>query len=250
MIKFVIATRNPVIDSARFMISRVAERRVYPHVVIPNNRVGLGEVYNSVMKEATSPESILYPDDVYVFMHDDVYIKEANLREVLLEATAHFPVVGLAGTSRLPIKSTTMWHHSPEKYWSGSVTHPMFGTYHGDDIYPDRVYFEGVQQLYVNSYGPTPQQCVVVDGLFIAVKPFRLLQEGVTFDPQFNFHYYDLDFCLSAHKAGLRIGTWPINVIHQSPGLWNPGKGFFSDRDKFTKKWGPKGEVYTCSTNQ
>ena len=38
------------------------------------------------------------------------------------------------------------------------------------------------------------------------------------FDERFPFHFYDLDFCRSARANGLRLGTWPITLTHQSGG--------------------------------
>jgi hypothetical protein len=40
----------------------------------------------------------------------------------------------------------------------------------------------------------------------------------VCFDPRFKFHFYDLDFCRSCEQAGLRMGTWPIALMHGSAG--------------------------------
>lgn len=66
----------------------------------------------------------------------------------------------------------------------------------------------------------------------------RLQTQGVRFDPQFDFHLYDLDFCRSAQAAGLSLGTWPLAMTHASG-----GGGYFSpdwqrDADAYLKKWG------------
>jgi len=58
----------------------------------------------------------------------------------------------------------------------------------------------------------------------------------VLFDPRFDFHFYDMDFCRTARKAGLRLGTWPICLTHQS------GGNFASDAWKekcrlYREKW-------------
>jgi GT2 family glycosyltransferase len=52
----------------------------------------------------------------------------------------------------------------------------------------------------------------------MAAKASTLLDAGVRFDPQFAFHFYDMDFCRSAVQAGLRLGTWPNAVTHASGG--------------------------------
>lgn len=38
------------------------------------------------------------------------------------------------------------------------------------------------------------------------------------FDERFMFDFYDLDFCRSVERAGLRMGTWPIAITHTSVG--------------------------------
>jgi GT2 family glycosyltransferase len=70
----------------------------------------------------------------------------------------------------------------------------------------------------VSYYGPTPAACVLLDGLFLGVNVKRLRQAGVTFDARVRFHCYDLDFCRSAGKAGLKVGTWPLALTHASVG--------------------------------
>jgi GT2 family glycosyltransferase len=59
---------------------------------------------------------------------------------------------------------------------------------------------------------------VLLDGLMLAARKRTLLDKGVLFDRRLAFHYYDLDFCRSATRAGLRLGTWPISVTHRSVG--------------------------------
>jgi GT2 family glycosyltransferase len=45
-----------------------------------------------------------------------------------------------------------------------------------------------------------------------------LLSRGLWFDERFDFHFYDLDFCREAERLGVRVGTWPLPVIHESGG--------------------------------
>jgi GT2 family glycosyltransferase len=52
----------------------------------------------------------------------------------------------------------------------------------------------------------------------LACRSKTLLDNGLHFDERFNFHLYDLDFCRQAEQKGLRMGTWPISVIHESGG--------------------------------
>jgi GT2 family glycosyltransferase len=71
-----------------------------------------------------------------------------------------------------------------------------------------------------------------MDGVFLAVKKATLLSHGLRFDPRFDFHFYDLDFCRTARDLGLRLGTWPIALTHQSRGGYN------------TPAWNEKARMY------
>src|SRR5674476_443764 len=72
----------------------------------------------------------------------------------------------------------------------------------------------------VSDFGPVPAECELLDGVFLATKKSHLKQNNVRFDAQFDFHFYDMDFCRSARKSGLRLGTWPIHLTHQSGGAF------------------------------
>ena len=47
-----------------------------------------------------------------------------------------------------------------------------------------------------------------------------LIAHDLRFDPRFRFHFYDMDFCRQAELKGLRMGTWPISVVHKSGGSY------------------------------
>jgi len=42
--------------------------------------------------------------------------------------------------------------------------------------------------------------------------------KNLGFDERFGFHFYDLDLCRQAEQRGIRTGTWPISVVHESGG--------------------------------
>ena len=141
-------------------------------------------------------------DRIVVFVHDDVDIQDFYLLEKLNQAMEDFDIVGLAGASNINLKSPALWHvMSDKKNWSGAVGH----------IFIDK-------SIAVSSFGPVPKRCLVIDGLFIAVNMEKLLQAKVKFDPQYDFHFYDLDFSLSANIKQLKIGTAPIWVVHAGLG--------------------------------
>jgi GT2 family glycosyltransferase len=59
---------------------------------------------------------------------------------------------------------------------------------------------------------------LLLDGLLLAVRSETLTRSGLRFDPQFRFHFYDMDFCRQAEKLGLSCGTWDLSVMHESGG--------------------------------
>jgi len=76
-----------------------------------------------------------------------------------------------------------------------------------------------------------------LDGVFLAAKKQVLIKNGVFFDPQFDFHLYDMDFCRNARQHGLRLGTWPICLTHQSGGAFGTAH-WRAKYDAYIKKWG------------
>ena len=164
-----------------------------------------------------------------VFVHDDVRIDDWLMAQRLDEALRQFDVVGVAGNTRIQDRQVT-WYLQPEpgqpgvpSAWdheclSGAVCH-------------------GFPNGKLTVYGPAPQSARLLDGLFLAARAGVLQQSGVRFDPVLAFHFYDLDFCLSAHRAGLRLGTWPIALTHASGGDSIHTHAWRESRVHFLDKW-------------
>jgi GT2 family glycosyltransferase len=69
-------------------------------------------------------------------------------------------------------------------------------------------------------YGVPHQPCALLDGLMLVPRSTVLNERGVFFDPQFPFHFYDMDFCRQAELKGLKMDTATIKVIHSSGGTF------------------------------
>ena len=143
-----------------------------------------------------------------MFVHDDVWIDDYFIAQRVAEGLDAFDVIGVAGNRRR-VDGQPAWLFVDERLnWddrsnlSGSVAHGVnpFGP--------------------VSSFGPAPVECELLDGVFIAARRSTLRQKGVSFDPRFDFHFYDMDFCRRARACGLRLGTWPICLTHQSGGAF------------------------------
>lgn len=180
----------------------------------------LAEVYNEAIEAAA-------PDDVLVFVHDDVRVDDWMLGQRLQEALQHFDLVGVAGNTRVQDHQVA-WYLQPERpgvpspwdreHLSGAIGH-------------------GAPRGRLSVYGPAPQEVRLLDGVFLAARAGVLKRSGVRFDPALAFHFYDLDFSLQAHEAGLRLGTWPIAITHASGGDSIASDSWRQAREIYLRKW-------------
>jgi GT2 family glycosyltransferase len=193
------------------------ETRLNPCPVYDNKR-GLGEVYN---------ERIAAPDcaEYLVFVHDDVWIEDFYLANRIIEGLERFDVLGVAGNKRRRAGQPswgfvdTEFHWEEAGYLSGFIAHghePMGR---------------------ISAFGPAPAECELMDGVFFAAKRDTLREREVRFDPQFDFHLYDMDFCRTARSRGLRLGTWPIALTHQGKGKFAT-PDWFRNYERYLAKWG------------
>lgn len=171
---------------------------------VTNNSKGLPDVYNTYLTKKVETKH-----DIVVFCHDDLYIDDPKIRGKLYKSmfVDGYDIVGLAGASTCTIDSQkpTLWHLMSERNsWSGTVFHP---------------YGEDTNQVMSTTYGPTPQRCLVLDGLFIAVNIKKIRAVKWKFNPLFDFHHYDIAASLDANDKKLKMGTCMIHAIHDSPGL-------------------------------
>jgi uncharacterized protein (TIGR03032 family) len=182
------------------------------------NREPLGAIYNEALEQ-------LHPESLVVFCHDDVWLGEACLRTPLLEALERFDLVGVAGSRRILPGQPTWWLQPDGRTWDHP--HLLGEIRHGDPGASEPIRF-----------GPSPAPAILLDGVFLAARAGTLQAAGVRFDPAFPFHFYDLDLCRSALAAGLRLGVWPLPLIHASPGAagstdWQLGL------ECYRRKWEP-----------
>jgi hypothetical protein len=71
---------------------------------------------------------------------------------------------------------------------------------------------------WTNIYGPVKGRSLIVDGLFISIDVDKINSKNVKFNEGFDFHHYDISFCLDCNKSKLTIGVIPLNVIHYGLG--------------------------------
>lgn len=193
--KFVIAT--PYSDENTFkskaQISLSLDKMGWKDIshIEYGNKQGLPKLYNSFIKEENRDKRI-------IFIHHDVLIDDMLLLEKLEIAFNKYDIVGLAGSKKCNLNSPVpAWHLMCNREdMVGEVSH-------GKD-----------QNYWTTVFGPTDSRALILDGLFIAVKTDKLLDTKTFFDENFDFHHYDISFCIKANANKLKMGVYPIKVTH------------------------------------
>jgi len=201
------------------MVRLPKEDPFIPHntlIPIYNNKKSLSQLYNEAIKRYTHYNII--------FCHDDLYIEDAFVFDKLEEAFKTHDIIGLAGTEKVNYnKDILSWfdqEYIKKGLGSGLVNHLHEG------------------KRFPSYYGEFGKDLEAIDGLFMAVNPKKLIENDVFFDPQFDFHFYDLDFCKTAKKKELKITTSPINTLHLSIGEGVLKEKYKKLNQKFKEKWG------------
>ncbi|MFK8081535.1 MAG: glycosyltransferase [Granulosicoccus sp.] len=163
------------------------------------NTQGLSRIYNDAINSAQENSTL-------VLLHDDVWIDDPRFLDTIESGLLAFDVIGVAG-NRCIQPGQPAWAFIDTKFTWDKKANLSGSIRHGKQA-------DGV----LSQYGPSQLECELLDGVFLAVRKKTLASTKVRFDERFDFHFYDMDFCRSARKAGLKPGTWPINLTHQSDG--------------------------------
>lgn len=177
------------------------------------NKTGLSTLYNQYINKD-------YEDCYVVFVHDDVLIEDLYFVEKINEAHEQFDIVGVAGCKNPVIKHPPLWHLmcKPGEH-RGFCAH----------VFPD-----GKNTM--AAFGPSKESVDFLDGVLLSINVKKVLEAGVRFDEDFDFHFYDLAFCKRAKDAGLSLGVWPIFIRHY--GLGHTDSSWESLAPKFIEKYG------------
>jgi GT2 family glycosyltransferase len=180
------------------------------------NTRGLPGFYNARIEAGGDDEKL-------VFMHDDVWIDDYYFADRVVAALDAYDVMGIAGNRRRLARQPG-WPFINERFEWDDRRNLSGAVAHGAKPFAD-----------VTVYGPAPAECELLDGVLLAASRETLRRHGIRFDERFEFHFYDMDFCRSVRAAGLRLGTWPICVTHQSAGAygtpaWQSGYATYLDK--------------------
>ena len=184
------------------------------------NARGLPAVYNEAIAASANDPAVL------VFVHDDIFLCDFYWGQHLLASMQAFDVVGIAGNRRRLARQPG-WAFADEKMAWDSPDN-LSGVIGNGEGFPPR---------HFSAFGPTPQPVVLLDGVLLACRSTTLLEHGLRFDERFEFDFYDMDFCRQAEAKGLRMGTWPISLVHESGGAYG-GKRWRAAYEKYLEKWG------------
>lgn len=179
-----------------------------------DNSEGMPTVYNRKLEEYRNSSA-----EFLVFVHDDVYIDDLKLYEKLSlsKNKLNYDIVGLAGGLNPRLTDLALWHIMTEKNQQrGEVAHPA-----------------GNQgQTMTTAFGPTPSRVAIADGLFLAAHLPSINKTKWKFNENYKFHHYDIASCIDANRMSLKIGVYPIHVIHSSPGLLSIHDKSWSESNK------------------
>ena len=191
--------KRPIFSSLQrlFDIKDLFSKNKFDFVIVKDNKEGLTKVYNKFLEDEK------YSKDILLFVHDDVEIEDMFLLEKLQNSP--YDVTGLAGTRKADLSKPSGWHlMSNREDWVGEVAHASIK--------------DGKKNIWTTSFGPTDSRALLIDGLFMAVNTEVLRDKKVKFNEKFDFHHYDLSFCLECNKAKVKIGVLPIRVVHHGLG--------------------------------
>jgi GT2 family glycosyltransferase len=185
-----------------------------------NNTAGLPSVYNQAIDESDADPAIL------LFIHDDVHLCDFHWTDTLNRALEQFAVSGVVGNRRRVARQPG-WRFLDERFTRDRRENLSGTVGHGRGYPPERV----------DVYGPTGQSVCLLDGVMLAAKSETLHARKLRFDEQFDFHFYDLDFCRQAERAGASMGTCAVSLIHESGGSFG-GESWRRGYERYLTKWG------------
>lgn len=196
------------------------------HWYLLNNKEKLSKRYNEAIEDAISDDI-----DCLTLVHDDVILEEDPIPK-LERLFDDYDVVGVAGASKIELKSSALWHLMGGGFDGGYL--------HGEVQHIIPVHEHSKKYGYIkkaNTYfGPYPHRAVMIDGVFMALN--RKAMETLRFDEECpsKFHMYDILLSLDACFKKLKVGVGDILITHESPGLreftddWKAGEKYLFEK--------------------
>jgi len=221
-----------------YVVPRISEEdQTYNTWLKPSlNKLGVDESHivemigtDSIHKKMNQSKDILkqrgiQDNDVVVFVHDDVIIREDNMEYLLTSVFDKVPDVGICGV----IGSTSI---SNELIW-----------WERDECVRGFIIQHNKERSYELKRNPDPSaygnisRVDVLDGLFLSCS-WSFLKDHTIDERYVGYHLYDLELCFSAISKGLKNLVLPILVEHKSIGEGVNSEDFRSNKLRFQEKW-------------
>lgn len=214
--------KRPIASSLGVLCDKRYIDDTFDFEVVKDNKDGLPAVYNRYITDKNK-------DKIIVFAHDDIEIHDLNIVEKLNNSP--WDITGLAGGANFKLGDRNLWHIccAPETL-TGSVSHHLCWQSNG------KIEVDKTRQA-TTVFGPWPQRCLVLDGLFLAVDIEKALEKEFQFDERHTFHHYDISSCLIANERKLKMGTYPIHCFHHGLGDSFMSPEWESSNKTFIKNW-------------
>lgn len=237
---FVTATRKKESEKEQLPLLRCLKRMNLPKGFIArvfvefDNSHGLPMVYNGFIE---NQHGLLRDDDIVVFLHDDLWVNDVFFFDKIISSAKHYDVIGACGGKAWDSygngDTPIIWTHAARnKGMSGFMVHAADET---QSKVKHEVTYEG-RSIFATNYGYAPSRVLTIDGCLMCFTK-KAIDEGLRFDESFKFHFYDMDMCFSAFVKGLKIGTAPVLVTHESLGYSVAQPQFIESQKIFMKKW-------------
>jgi hypothetical protein len=183
-----------------------------------DNQRPLAACYNDAVGQAA------HPDEILMFVHDDVHILDFFWVEKLMAGLQRFGSVGLAGNKRR-VPRQPNWAFIDEKFTWDDRSNLSGIVGHGAQF-----------PCQLSVFGPVWQECKLLDGVLLATKRKAFGKNKLRFDEAFDFHFYDLDFCRQAEASRLTMGTIPLGIMHEGTGRCG-SPPWQANYERYLKKW-------------
>lgn len=222
--KHFIFAENPTFEAHR-KIQLQNGIDIQPYL-LPDNTIPLTQVYNNALNMLRTDEKIKGNTDYVVFVHNDVNFELGEVVRRLLAVKDKYDLIGFAGTKKAKISQV------PFTWFTGSIPYP-------EERYGRVTMQERGQETFFNEAHPDVMdtRVALIDGLCMILNK-TIIDSDILFDTQFNFDFYDSDFCLECLRRKYRIGVIVMPIFHLSTGESVMTKEYLEPNKAFASKWG------------
>jgi hypothetical protein len=227
---FIVAVKEPQDETFRRILEPSLKPEWLENTILVYEGSSIFEKYNKGIDVLVSKFS-LKDDDVVVYIHNDVQIKDLNFEEKIQMVFKHRPDVGLIGVygSTCLGDNGTWWKEDRPSNGRGNVLQ----RYLNGNIYTmtdKKGFFDDIVSL---------------DGLIMIERGSVAKMKLFDSDTYNFYHHYDSDHCCEVlEKTSYKIAIADILVFHDSPGATTNVDKFYDSMDRFTKKWSSKGYTF------